>query len=111
MKSTVSPEAAEIVFKLAWSNNVSPEERRHRIEGHILGELRTPTSDLSAMRQQMFPETLPSMDEMIVAFKQKLYDKLIRQFEGWVWSGDGYLNTNFCSLEEWNATIGEEEQL
>lgn len=110
MNNTVFQAAGEIISRLAWSNNISSEEMRRRVEDYIQNELDDSSSHLSALRCRLFGEILPSMDEMIVAFKQELYDKLIRQFDGWVWTGDGYLNTNYCSPEQWNTAIANNEK-
>ena len=84
--------ADQIIERIANANGTAPEEMRQQI-GQALRSIITDTEHPhSFMLAALFSGIAPTVDELVVALEDELYEAMMPSFPGWVWDGAGYRN-------------------
>ena len=81
--------ADQIIDRIANANGVEPAVMRQQIEQAIQNIVADTTRPHSFMLSDMFPDSKPSVDELVVALEYELYDAMMPRFPGWEWDGQG----------------------
>lgn len=86
--------ADQIIEHIANANGVEPPVMRQLIEQAFENIIADTTRPHSFMLADLFPDEIPTVDELVVALEYELYDALMPEFSGWEWDGEGYRNLN-----------------
>lgn len=84
--------ADQIIERIANANGVEPAVMQQLIEQAIENIIADTNQPHAFMLANMFPDGKPSVDELVVALEQELYDAMMPKFPGWEWDGNGYRN-------------------
>ena len=82
--------AVQIVERIANANGTEPNQMRKQIEENLQNMISNPGNPYFSLVAELFPDEMPSMDELIVEMQYELYEELLPTFPGWKWDGEGY---------------------
>lgn len=100
MEKNIKWKADQIIERIANANGTSPEVMRSQINAALENIVRDPSQSRGFKLNDLFPDGRPTMDEIVVALEQKLYDSMIPQYAGWEWDGTGYKNIALLGKEK-----------
>jgi len=84
--------ADQIIERIANANGSEPAVMRQRIEQALRNIIADAAQPHSLMLADLFPGGRPTVDELVVALEDELYDAMMPKFPGWEWDGEGYWN-------------------
>lgn len=92
--------ADQIVERIAKANGAEPAAMRQQIEQALRKILADTTQPHSFMLADLFPGGRPTVDELVVALEDALYDAMMPTFPGWEWDGGGYRNMKLTGRKQ-----------
>lgn len=84
--------ADQIIERIANANGVEPAVMRQQMEQALQNIVVDTTQPHSCMLTDLFPNSKPTVDELVIALEHELYDAMMPILPGWQWDGEGYRN-------------------
>ena len=84
--------AEQIMERIANANHTEPAHIRQLIEEALRIIVADTAHPHSFMLADLFPAGSPTVEELVVALEQELYNAMMPELSGWEWDGAGYRN-------------------
>ena len=86
--------ADQIIERIANANDTEPSVMRQRIELALQKMIADASRPHSFMLKDLFPNSKPAVDALVVALEYELYDAMMPILPGWERIGGGYRNVS-----------------
>ena len=94
--------AEQIIERLAIANGIDSRVMRQHIEKALQAIIADTNQPHSLMLKELFPKGNPTVDELVVALEQELYEAMMPKIPGWEWDGYGYRNIRLLGKKHKN---------